>query len=288
LSNLTKLVAFSKEQPARLLTNYLIDQGIKVHYQRSDAEYSHGIMLLEADKYQQAKKIAEEFVLHPNNDKYQSSAWQTGESVSLDQDKSFSIAKIYQDLFQAPFTAIILVFCVVAFGLAQLGIYFPYLWLEIQPLSQLTDNHQWWRIWGPALIHGSVLHIAFNLLWWWSLGKQIEKTFGFSTLLLLFVFSAGISNLAQLIVSGPNFGGLSGVVYALVGCVWWLGWLRPTWGIGMPNPIIGFMLVWLLVGYLDVLPISMANMAHTLGLVSGCLFAGLLVMLSKKPQANQS
>jgi GlpG protein len=100
-------------------------------------------------------------------------------------------------------------------------------------------------------------------------------------LLVLFVFSAAASNVAQLVVSGPNFGGLSGVVYALVGCVWWLGWLKPAWGLSLPKPIVGFLLVWLVVGYLDVLPVSMANTAHTVGLICGCLFAWFLVTKTK-------
>jgi GlpG protein len=145
----------------------------------------------------------------------------------------------------------------------------------------LLETGQWWRVLGPALLHFSVLHIAFNLLWWWTLGKQIEKTFGFSSLLMLFIFSAAASNVAQLLVSGSNFGGLSGVVYALVGCVWWLGWLKPSWGLSLPKPIIGFLLVWLVVGYLDFLPVHMANTAHTVGLICGCLFAWFLVAKAK-------
>jgi GlpG protein len=272
-----KLVAFSKEQPARLLTIYLIEQNIQAEYQYSASEYSHSVMLLESAEQIRAKKLAEEFVLNPNNTKYQTAAWQSGETVSLIPDKSFSAAKTLYDLKQAPFTSSILVICLVIYLLSMVGVSSPYLWLKIQPIGMLADTGQWWRVLGPALIHFSVLHIAFNLLWWWSLGKQIEITFGLSSLLMLFVFSAVVSNVAQLLVSGPNFGGLSGVVYALVGCVWWLGWLKPSWGLSLPKPIVGFLLVWLVVGYLDILPVHMANTAHTVGLICGCLFAWFLV-----------
>jgi GlpG protein len=238
-------------------------------------------MLLQSSDQIEAKKLAEEFVLNPNNVKYQTAAWQSGETVNLIPDKSFSAAKTLYDLKQAPFTSGILVICLVIYLLAMVGISAPYSWLKIQPIAMLLDTGQWWRVLGPALIHFSVLHIAFNLLWWWSLGKQIEKTFGLSSLLLLFVFSAVVSNTAQLLVSGPNFGGLSGVVYALVGCVWWLGWLKPSWGLSLPKPIVGFLLVWLVVGYVDILPVHMANTAHTVGLICGCLFAWFLVTRAK-------
>lgn len=95
-------------------------------------------------------------------------------------------------------------------------------------------------------------------------------------LLLIFLVSAVFSNLAQALVSGPNFGGLSGVVYALLGFVWWAGWLKPSWGFALPKAVVGFMLVWLVLGYADILWVSMANTAHTVGLVSGCLMAWML------------
>lgn len=281
MSTSLKLVAFSKEQPARLLTIYLIGQGIQAEYQYLATEYAHSVMLLESSDQIKAKKLVEEFVLNPNNEKYQTAAWQSGETVDLIPVKSFSAAKTLYDLKQAPFTSGILAICLVIYLLSMVGISAPYLWLTIQPIAILLDTGQWWRILGPALIHFSVLHIAFNLLWWWTLGKQIEKTFGLSSLVMLFVFSAAVSNVAQLLVSGPNFGGLSGVVYALVGCVWWLGWLKPDWGISIPKPIVGFLLVWLAVGYLDVLPVHMANTAHTVGLICGCLFAWFLVTRAK-------
>jgi GlpG protein len=276
-----KLVTFSKEQPARLLVVYLIEQGINAEYQYLADDYSHAVILLDLSDQIKAKQLAEEFVSNPNNVKYQTTAWQSGTTVKLMPVKSFSIGETVTDLKQAPFTSIVLAICLVIYLLAMVGVSSPYLWLKIQPFTMLLETGQWWRVLGPALLHFSVLHIAFNLLWWWTLGKQIEKTFGFSSLLMLFIFSAAASNVAQLLVSGSNFGGLSGVVYALVGCVWWLGWLKPSWGLSLPKPIIGFLLVWLVVGYLDFLPVHMANTAHTVGLICGCLFAWFLVARAK-------
>ena len=90
------------------------------------------------------------------------------------------------------------------------------------------------------------------------------------------MITAVVSNLAQLIAVGPNFGGLSGVVYGVLGFVWFIGWLRPSWGIDLPKPVIGFMLLWLILGYADILWVNMANAAHTAGLVSGCAIAWFL------------
>lgn len=281
------LVAFSQEKPARLLSNYLQLQGISVAYVRVNQANEHGIKLLDLNKQLEASNIIQEFIHHPNQQKYQEAAWQSGQTVNMTSPSWFSLQAIVNNLKTSPFAACILMLCILTFSLALMGVSQPYEWLRILPFKELIENHQWWRLIGPAFIHFSFLHIAFNLLWWWMLGKQIEQTFGLSGLVMLFLFTAITSNVAQLLVSGPIFGGLSGVVYGLVGCTWWLGWLRPNWGISLPKPIIGFLLVWLLVGYTDILWIKMANTSHTVGLISGCLFAVFLSLTQKKINSDK-
>ncbi|WP_133154078.1 rhomboid family intramembrane serine protease, partial [Vibrio cyclitrophicus] len=43
-----------------------------------------------------------------------------------------------------------------------------------------VDGQQWqlWRWLSHAVLHFSVMHIAFNILWWWQLGGDIEKKLG--------------------------------------------------------------------------------------------------------------
>jgi GlpG protein len=276
------LVAFAQERTARLLVNYLQAQKVQAEYLHQQSEQAHAVVLIDLAQSQLANNIVQKFIANPTDAKYQQAAWQSGQSVELNTKTSFSLSDTLYVLYRSPFTSSILFVCLLVYGLAMIGITQPYIWFKIQPLGELLDNAQWWRLIGPALIHFSLLHIAFNLLWWWTLGKQIEQKFGLSSLLILFLFSAINSNVAQLLVSGPNFGGLSGVVYALVGCVWWLGWLRPTWGISLPKPMVGFLLVWLLIGYADLLWVSMANTAHTVGLLSGCAFAWILIKGQEK------
>jgi GlpG protein len=270
------------------LVNYLQVQGIAANYVQAAKPHEHGIRLQDHNQWASAKQISDEFIANPAAQKYQEAAWQSGDHVTLSSTSVFYWPAVLYHLKHSPFVAMILFICLVTYGLALMGISEPYNWLRILPLAQLTENHQWWRLIGPALIHFSTLHIAFNLLWWWMLGKQIENTFGSSYLIMLFLFTAITSNVAQLLLDGPNFGGLSGVVYALVGCVWWLGWLRPSWGIGLPKPIIVFLLIWLAIGYADLLWIKMANTAHTAGLISGCLFAVVLILITpRKPNSDK-
>ena len=275
------LVAFSQENAARLLVAHLVSQNIRAEYSRleDNPENPHAVAVLEPRDIEQAMQLTHTFVSNPNAQQYQSNAWEVGEQTEQSSSLSLNLPSL-SSAMSTPLTSFIGLVCIAVFALSWLGGFiWVREWLFIQPFAQLSDSHQWWRVLTPNFIHFSAIHIIFNLLWWFVLGSKIERIFGMSTLLLLFVVSSLAANLGQLWVSGPNFGGLSGVVYAVFGFVWWVGWLRPQWGIGLPKPLIGFLLVWLVIGYADVLWVSMANTAHTLGLVSGSLFAWLFVRL---------
>lgn len=278
------LIAFRQQSAAHLLANYLTSQHIAARVEPNDASGEFVVLIIDEEKFSAARDIAESFIQNPSDPKYQQAAWDSGENVSLrPSGNGFSLAAILKNARSVPFTSTVLLLCVVVYVLSFLGLFSPIAQhLLMQPLAILAENNEWWRLIGPAFIHFSVLHIVFNVLWWGMLGAKIERTFGISMLCIVFILSATISNVAQALFSVPVqgnlylFGGLSGVVYAVLGFVWWLGWLRPQWGLSLPNSIIGFMLVWLVLGYADILWVNMANAAHTAGLITGCALAGML------------
>ena len=277
------IVAFSQESAARLLVAHLIAQRIDAEYRHiSDTPQNpHAVVVVNPNDIDQALVLAQAFVANPNAKQYQQNAWDVGEQSQSETPVSLNLPPI-ASLLSTPFTSVVGLACAMVFILSWLGGFmWVREWLFIQPIEQLTESGQWWRLLTPNIIHFSAIHIIFNLLWWFVLGSKIERIFGLSTLMLLFLIASLAANLGQLWVSGPNFGGLSGVVYAVFGFVWWVGWLRPQWGIGLPKPLIGFLLVWLAIGYADILWVSMANTAHTLGLISGCVFAWLFVRLNR-------
>lgn len=282
------LLAFEYEAAARLLVNYLLNENVEAKYTFEDSDpekktFSHQVILLDPAKFEKAKKLCQEYVADPKNPKYQNLAWQSDPVDKLTNHK-FGLPSFRMSMMKkSPLTWTVLICCLVVYTLSILG---GFGWvsrnLVIQDFASLAQNGQWWRLLTPAFIHFSEVHLVFNLIWWWHLGRQIEVKFGTSSLLVILIVSAIVSNVGQLLITGPNFGGLSGVVYAIVGFVWWIGWLKPKWGLSLPNPVIGFLLVWLILGYADLLWVSMANTAHTAGLISGCILAWLFVQIGNK------
>ena len=129
---------------------------------------------------------------------------------------------------------------------------------------------QWWRLITPVFLHFGLLHIIFNMLWLWDLGGAIERYRGIRLFAALVLFSGISSNLAQYAWSGPAFGGMSGVVYALLAYVWVQGRFYPRGGIGLPRPVAIMMLVWYVLCWTGLIG-PVANMGHSAGLLAGLL-----------------
>jgi GlpG protein len=139
---------------------------------------------------------------------------------------------------------------------------------------------QYWRLVTPAFLHFGWLHIVFNGLWTWELGSKVEQVMGKVNMLLLFLVIAVVSNSCQYLFGGPGiFGGMSGVVYGLLGFAWVAPLLQPRWRIQPARGIMIFMVGWLvvcMVGVVEVLGFgAVANAAHLGGLLCGALLGGV-------------
>ncbi|CAI8197762.1 MAG: Rhomboid protease GlpG [Glaciecola sp. HTCC2999] len=274
------LVCFSRPDLACTLRDYLISQRLSCVVHEVDRQYC--LVLDDAVDMEQAKAITDHFVNAPHDPRYQAASWENNRrpvfTSRCDRPSSNLLqhSQIKAQLIHYPLTCLILLINIVMFGLMTVSIE-TRIWVDsmmfILPLNELQQTGQWWRLLTPDFLHFSGIHIAFNLLWWWILARPIEQYLGKVSLLIIFIIISLSANISQLYVDGPNFGGMSGVVYGLLGFTWWIGWLKPQWGFRIQPQIVGFMLIWLVIGYADVLFVSMANTAHTLGLVSGCLLA---------------
>lgn len=125
-----------------------------------------------------------------------------------------------------------------------------------------------WRLVTPMFLHLSFLHILFNMMWLWDLGRLVETVKG-SLYMLGFMLATGIaSNVAQYAIQGPGFGGMSGVVYALLGYVWMQGKFNPRFGFEIHKSTVIMMLGWYVLCWTGLAG-PIANWAHTAGLLLG-------------------
>ena len=151
-------------------------------------------------------------------------------------------------------------------------------------LPDVFQHGEFWRLLTPIFIHFGVLHLVFNLMWLFQLGSMIEARQGSWRLLLLVAVTGVFSNLAQYLVGGPQFGGMSGVVYALAGYVWIRGKYDRASGLFLDQQSVTILLVWGAVCFTGIVG-HVANFAHLGGLVSGMAIGGISAYLAlRRPE----
>ncbi|WP_100754039.1 rhomboid family intramembrane serine protease GlpG [Vibrio salilacus] len=269
---MVRLIALNNPRMAQAFIDYMASRKIDVQMM-PEGEGQFALWLVGVEHQVEAEVELKQFLANPNAGKYQAASWQVAETRQ-NHFKYHSPSMLAMIKAKAgPVTLSVMMMCIVIFGLQQFGsgqgvfnaLHFP---------AFSTQQWQLWRWVSHALLHFSIMHIAFNLLWWWQLGGDIEQRLGSAKLLQLLVISAALSGAGQYWIEGANFGGLSGVVYALVGYLWMLGYKAPQLGLNLPKPVIGFMLAWLVLGFVQPF-MAIANTAHLAGLISGVLL-GLL------------
>lgn len=151
---------------------------------------------------------------------------------------------------------------------------------------------EWWRLLTPMFLHFGLLHVVFNSLWVWELGRRIERLqSGWRLLLVVLVTSLG-ANLLQYSLSGPSlFGGMSGVVYGLVGYIGLWQRLEGAASFNVSPALIGFMLLFLVLGFTGAIDFfidgSVANGAHLGGLISGVGLAAAILLVKRLTQVRK-
>lgn len=150
------------------------------------------------------------------------------------------------------------------------------------PLFEKIRQGEFWRIFTPILLHGDILHLLFNMLWLFVLGKQMEERIGHGRFILFILIAAAVTNTAQYLMSGPNFLGFSGVLCAMLTFIWMRQRLTPWEGYQLQRSTFLFILIFvfgmlalqIMVFTLELytkhaLAVTIANTAHIAGLATG-------------------
>jgi len=136
-----------------------------------------------------------------------------------------------------------------------------------------------WRLFTPMFLHFGILHLLFNMLWLRDLGSMIEARKGTWMLLVLVLVLAGTSNVAQYLYSGPHFGGMSGVVYGLLGYIWMQGKFNPASGLSLQPQTVTMMIIWFFLCFTGMVG-PVANTVHAVGFAGGIAWGFLDAQLS--------
>lgn len=150
------------------------------------------------------------------------------------------------------------------------------------PMFEKIREGEVWRFFTPCMMHGSFLHILFNMIWVWLLSKQIEERMSKWKFCLLILIIGIISNTVQYLMSGPYFLGFSGVIVGMAGFIWMRQKKAPWEGYPLQKGTLLFLLVFVIamvaiqlityglqmVSLIQLSP-NIANSAHVVGGLTG-------------------
>jgi len=284
-----RLIGYLENEPhARTFADFLLVQGIdaELEFQKGDG---WGIWIRDEDKLEPAAQLLTGFRENPSDPRYHGEA-QGAAQLRVAEEKSQEAYRKRQrnrrHLFRpltgygfGPLTFALIAASVVVFIFSRFGTDFEP--IRALYISDYFENHrdlatmlpevrhgEIWRLFTPVLIHMSLMHIVFNMLWLRDLGSMIEGRQGTGHLAILVIVFAVISDFAQYYVVGPRFGGMSGVVYGLMGYIWIRGKFDPGSGLFLHPSTVIMMLVWFVLCYTGWLG-PVANAAHAAGLILG-------------------
>lgn len=162
-------------------------------------------------------------------------------------------------------------------GVVALAVGVTLAWWAKVDISILFENAeirrgQYWRLITSIFPHQDILHLAFNLYWFWLFGTLIERVYGHAKTALLIGFLAVGSNLLNFALDSPGVG-LSGVGYGLFGILWVLSQRDERFLGAIDERTVKLFAGWFLFCIATTIThtFAVANVAHGAGAILGAL-----------------
>ena len=166
----------------------------------------------------------------------------------------------------------LIVASLIGFGLQYLGGFDAMIYeYGMLPIA-IADGNEYYRLLTSMFLHGSLLHIGFNMLVLWSLGPSIENLLGhvrYATLYLLAGLGGSVASFWFTGAVTPSIGA-SGAIYGLFGA-WVVIGRRLNLDL---TQVLGLIAINIVIGF--VVP-GVDWRAHFGGLITGAIVAAVFV-----------
>ncbi|MCP4194515.1 MAG: rhomboid family intramembrane serine protease [Planctomycetaceae bacterium] len=288
------------ERQAQVFLDYLLIQGISA--QTDSDESGWAVWVRNENDVQEARTRLAEFEENPADSRYQTVSKEAQRIRDAERDRRRVAAKQTIDMRgqwskpmsrRAPLVMTLIGLSIALslfsnFGQLRTGTIMRTLgftdavsYQKSEDGLEQVSHGQVWRTVTPILLHGSILHLLFNMYWLYVLGTQVEARKGSVIFGAIVLAIAVISNLAQFFIGGsPNFLGMSGVVYGILGYIWIKQQFEPGVGFQLNPMTFGFLMFWLVLCFTGAMG-PVANWAHLGGLLVGMAIAYFPVLFPR-------
>ena len=138
--------------------------------------------------------------------------------------------------------------------------------------NNLIRAGQMWRLITPLFLHGSPLHIGFQLLVVFVMGAFLERIFGSRRFLLLYFLSGFAGYAFSFLLSGGATIGSSTVVYGLGGASVLTWYRNRKTSFRFPGWLFGLLVFIVVTSFLSETVSHVDDFAHIGGLAGGLIF----------------
>lgn len=280
-----KIGAVLSKEHGDLLAGYLQAQGIDSQIEQS-SDGGYAVWILSDDCLKEAGDVLQAFLANPDDPLFSAGASAGLKKLQDERHKDERFQKNYRDrnrVFDGARMGIVTSFLLVASCLVSIltrlgdDVSLTNM-LFLTPVDYINSSYDItlpeirngavWRLLTPVFVHFSFMHLLFNMMWLSDLGSVLERRHGSLPLLLFVMVIAVPSNFLQFLVSGPSFGGMSGVVYGLLGYLWIRAKTDPFYDIHLrPNTVV-LMGIWFVL-CIAIPQLNVANTVHGAGLAVG-------------------
>jgi rhomboid protease GluP len=156
-------------------------------------------------------------------------------------------------------------------------------------INEFIKIGQVWRLITPVFLHGSILHLAFNMYALYMLGRRVENFYGHKRFLVLYLLSGFAGNVLSFVFSANPSLGASTAIFGLLAAEG--VFLIQNWKLFGPERtrqaifnLVFILLINLVYGFVP--GINIDNFGHIGGLIGGIFFAwkgGPVLNISGQP-----
>jgi rhomboid protease GluP len=142
-------------------------------------------------------------------------------------------------------------------------------------INELIAQGQFWRLLTPVLLHGSIMHIGFNMYALYIFGRRLERFFGHWRFLILYLVSGFAGNVISMMFTESASLGASTAVFGLLGAQGiFIYQNRALFGNQTRQALQSIVTVALINLLIGLTP-GIDNWGHIGGLVAGLIFTWL-------------
>ncbi len=186
------ITSFANPRVAQAFVDYMATQGVILTIQQHNQS---DIWLADESQAERVRVELARFIENPGDPRYLAASWQSGQTNSGLRYRRFPFLATLRER-AGPVTWIVMLACVVVYiAMSLIGDQTVMVWLA-WPFDPVL-KFEVWRYFTHIFMHFSLMHILFNLLWWWYLGGAVEKRLGSGKLIVITVISALLSGYVQ-------------------------------------------------------------------------------------------